>query len=77
MLSIPEKLFLYAGGSLNNIETPAIRHRYQGREVYSFRENRNLLLTQYSLVARREKDGDVFRPSGFTGENHLLQTEVQ
>lgn len=39
-----------------SLKTSARRQRCQGRETYSFRENRNLLLTQSSFMEEREKD---------------------
>lgn len=69
-LHAPHLMILCAGDHLTNFKTPAIGYRCQGREVYKFRPNGNLLQTQCSLVTKREKDPAVFRPSGFTVENH-------
>ena len=58
------------GVHLTSLKTPAIGHRYQQKEVFNVREDRNLIQTWCSLVVKREKDGDVFRLSRFTVENH-------
>lgn len=49
---------------------PLPRASVPRREVYHLKEDGNLIQTQGSLVAKREKDRDIFRLSRFTVENH-------